>query len=162
MSLSTIHLLRTPSHQKSTHQHFLSVKNPHENNKNQTKKLKLSGKNADFHYPPILYGLYTCENVDIYGWPLSKVHDNLISLKFLVLVFIQVAIYRAAVSHSFSPPWHHVARCTESTHDSQEYTMAILMDLSKALDSISHGVLIAKLYTYGVDKATCKLYLSYL
>ncbi len=48
----TNHILsETPSPQKSTHQHFLSAKNPHENNKNQAKKLKVYGKNVDFHRP---------------------------------------------------------------------------------------------------------------
>ncbi len=25
--------------------------------------------------PPLAYGLYTCENVDIYGWPLNNIND---------------------------------------------------------------------------------------
>ncbi len=37
---------------KSTHQHFLSAKNPHENNTNQASKLKVYWKNVDFHRPP--------------------------------------------------------------------------------------------------------------
>ncbi len=70
MSVQTIHFLRPPPPQKkSTHQHILSAKNPHENNKNQAKKLKMYRKNIDFHkpLPPKVYGLYTRENVDIYG-----------------------------------------------------------------------------------------------
>ncbi len=70
MSVQTILFLRLPPLKKSTHQHFLSAKNPYENNKNQTKKLKVYGKNVDFHIPPRKYGLYTRENVDIYGGPL--------------------------------------------------------------------------------------------
>ncbi len=35
----------SPPHQKSTHQH----ENPHENNKNQAKKLKVYRTNIDFH-----------------------------------------------------------------------------------------------------------------
>ncbi len=70
MSVQTIHFLRpTPSPpKKSTHQHFVSATNPHENNKNQAKKLKVYGNNADFHrpLPPKVYGLYTHGNVDIY------------------------------------------------------------------------------------------------
>ncbi len=41
-----------PPPQKSTHQHFLSAKNHHENNKNQAKKLKVYRKNVDFQTPP--------------------------------------------------------------------------------------------------------------
>ncbi len=55
MSVQTIHFLRLPPppKKKSTHQHFLSAKNPHENNKNHAKKLKLYKKNVDFHRPPL-------------------------------------------------------------------------------------------------------------
>ncbi len=65
-----------PPQKKSTHQQFLSAKNPHENNKNQAKKLKVYEKYFDFHNSPLpppskVYGLYTGETVDIYGWPLS-------------------------------------------------------------------------------------------
>ncbi len=83
MSVQTIHFLRPPPPQKkSTHQHFLSAKNPHENNKNQAKKLQLNRKNVDFHRhpPPFIkvYGLYTPENVDIYGRPLIKITFRLL------------------------------------------------------------------------------------
>ncbi len=58
---------------KSTHLNFLSAKNPHEDNINQAKKLKVYGKDVDFHNPPPkVYGFYTCENVDIYGWILNR------------------------------------------------------------------------------------------
>ncbi len=44
-------------------------------NKNQAKKLKVYRKHVDFLRPPLLplkvYGLYTRENVDIYGRPLN-------------------------------------------------------------------------------------------
>ncbi len=73
-------LSETPASQKkSTYQQFLSAQKPHENNQNQA---KMYGKNVDFHRPPSphhppphsrkVYGLYTRENVDIYGRPLSK------------------------------------------------------------------------------------------
>ncbi len=53
MSVQTIHFLRPPLPPKTnTHQHVLKAKDPHENNKNQAKKLKVYGKNVDFHRPP--------------------------------------------------------------------------------------------------------------
>ncbi len=63
----------------STHQHYLSAKNPHENNKNQVKKIKCMEKIVDFHtptYPPPLRESvwYLCihENVGIYRRPLGS------------------------------------------------------------------------------------------
>ncbi len=51
MSVQTIHFLIPLPPKKSTHQHLLNAKNPHENNKNQAKTLKMYGKNVDFHNP---------------------------------------------------------------------------------------------------------------
>ncbi len=50
--LQTIHFLSPPPKKKSTCQHFLSAKRPHENDKNQVQKLKMYRKNVDFHNPP--------------------------------------------------------------------------------------------------------------
>ena len=46
--------------------------------------------------------------------------------------------------------------------DDNGYTGAILMDLSKAFDTINHELLIAKLYAYGFSKDAVKLIHSYL
>ncbi len=69
MSVQTIHFLRPPSPQKSTHQHFWSAKYPGENNKNQAKKLKVYNFVLIFKDPPPpkVNGLHTRENVDIYA-----------------------------------------------------------------------------------------------
>ena len=46
--------------------------------------------------------------------------------------------------------------------DKGGYGGAILMDLSKAFDTLNHDLLIAKLYAYGFDKTSLKLIKSYL
>ena len=46
--------------------------------------------------------------------------------------------------------------------DNKGYVGALLMDLSKALDTLNHDLLIAKLYAYGFDIKTLKLLHSYV
>ena len=46
--------------------------------------------------------------------------------------------------------------------DNKGYAGGILMDLSKAFDTINHQLLIAKLHAYGFDKSALTLMLSYL
>ena len=46
--------------------------------------------------------------------------------------------------------------------DNRGYSAAILMDLSKAFDTINHELLIAKLFAYGFSKTSLKLIHSYL
>ena len=46
--------------------------------------------------------------------------------------------------------------------DNKGYGGAVLMDLSKAFDTLDHGLLIAKLQAYGVTKASLNLVNSYL
>ena len=46
--------------------------------------------------------------------------------------------------------------------DNNEYAGAVLMDLSKAFNTINHDFLIAKLHTYGVSKEDLTLIASYL
>ncbi len=50
MSVQTIHFLR--QNKNSIQQHFWSAKNPHENKKNQAKKLKVYGFFLNFIYSP--------------------------------------------------------------------------------------------------------------
>ena len=46
--------------------------------------------------------------------------------------------------------------------DNKGFAGGVLMDLSKAFDTINHQLLIAKLYAYGFNKDALQLILSYL
>ena len=50
----------------------------------------------------------------------------------------------------------------KKTLDNKGYTGAILMDLSKAFDTINHELLITKLYAYGFSKDSLKIISSYM
>ena len=46
--------------------------------------------------------------------------------------------------------------------DINDYVGTMTMDLSKAFDSMPHGLLIAKLHAYGMSKNECSMIVSYL
>ncbi len=77
-TIHAIHFLRPPSPPKRVYINIFEGQNPHENNKNQDKKLKVYGKNFHFHRPPLpplkVYGLYTLKDVDICGRPLIHLY----------------------------------------------------------------------------------------
>ncbi len=46
--------------------------------------------------------------------------------------------------------------------DNGQHVGVVLMDLSTAFDAIPHGLLLTKLYTYGISNYACKVTRSYL
>ncbi len=46
--------------------------------------------------------------------------------------------------------------------DNGQHVGVVLMDLSKAFDAIPHGLLLTKLYTYGISNDACKMIINYL
>ena len=50
----------------------------------------------------------------------------------------------------------------KSSLDNGKNIGTIAVDLSKAFDSLPHGLLVAKLFAYGVELPACKLLCSYL
>ena len=56
---------------------------------------------------------------------------------------------------------HLIEKWKESV-DQNGFTGTVLMDLSKAFDTINHELLIAKLDAYGLDRQSLKIILNYL
>ena len=57
-----------------------------------------------------------------------------------------------------------LVKCIENWRqaiDKNCYVGCILIDLSKAFDSLPHGLLIAKLFAYGISREACTFILSY-
>jgi hypothetical protein len=52
--------------------------------------------------------------------------------------------------------------CLRKALDNNELAACILMDLSKAFDSLPHGLLLAKLHAYGFTMSSCDFIRSYL
>ena len=50
----------------------------------------------------------------------------------------------------------------KKSRDKGGHAGAVLMDLSKAFDTINHELLIAKLHAYGFDNKTLVFFYSYL
>ena len=55
-----------------------------------------------------------------------------------------------------------LTECWRKALDNNQHVGAILMDLSKAFDTINHKLLVAKLSAYGFSKSALTLVYSYL
>ena len=56
---------------------------------------------------------------------------------------------------------HFLQNC-ENITDNKTFAVAVFMDLSKAFDSMNHGLLITKLYAYGLSIKALELIQNYL
>ena len=65
--------------------------------------------------------------------------------------------YRKGIQHNIGliEEWKH-------SIDNHGYSGPVIMDLSKAFDTINHKLLLAKLYAYGFDKQALRLLRCYL
>ena len=95
---------------------------------------------------------------------ISKLFESILCdqlmLHFGDILSVQLSAYRKKYSCC-----NVVLKCIEDWKkalDSNETVGCILMDLSKAFDSLPHGLLLAKLYHYGLDSHACSLIQSYL
>ena len=95
---------------------------------------------------------------------LSKVAEGLICDQLMTYFSDIMSVYLSAYRKGYSCE-NVLIKCVEdwrSALDSNETVGAILIDLSKAFDSLPHGLIIAKLHAYGMSENACHLVRSYL
>ena len=95
---------------------------------------------------------------------ISKVFESLMSDQIVKEMFYKLSEYLAAYRKGYSCQ-HVLIKAIEdwkSALDKGENVGCVLMDLSKAFDSIPHGLLLAKLKAYGMNSSSCELMKSYL
>ena len=92
----------------------------------------------------------------------SKIFERLMSKQ--IIKYIELSPYLCGFRKGYSTQ-HALMRLVEEcrTHlDNKGAAGALLMDLSKAFDSLNHELLLAKLYAYGFSKKALQLIFSYL
>ena len=79
----------------------------------------------------------------------------------VLLMILYVQIY-VVIEKILTPSTLFFQQLTngKKTIDNTGYTGAVLMDLSKAFDSINHELLIVKIYAYGYSKDALKLIIN--
>ena len=95
---------------------------------------------------------------------ISKIYERIIAAQITVFFDNILSKYQCGFRKGFSAQ-HCLLRLIETWRkyiDSGKVAGALLTDLSKAFDCISHDLLIAKLYAYGFDMQAITLVHSYL
>ena len=95
---------------------------------------------------------------------LSKVFERLMQKQINSFITDYLSDFLCGYRQGFSTQ-HALIKLIESWRqslDSRGYSGAVLMDLSKAFDTINHELLIAKLHAYGFNKESLELILDYL
>ena len=94
----------------------------------------------------------------------SKILERIIQKQFSALVNEFLSPYLCGYRKGFNTQYALLSLIEKwkKTLDNKGYTGAILMDLSKAFDTINHELLIAKLYPYGFSKDYLKTISSYM
>lgn len=94
----------------------------------------------------------------------SKVYERLIYKQIAQYFEEHLSPYLCGYRKKFNTQHALVALIErwKTTLDNHGYTGALLMDLSKAFDTLNHDLLLAKLYAYGFSKNAIALVRSYL
>ena len=95
---------------------------------------------------------------------LSKIFENVFNMQMSQYFDLIFSNFLSGFRHKYSCQTTLVRMIEEwkEALDNGKMVGAVAVDLSKAFDSLPHGLLIAKLVAYGMDIKSCKLISSYL
>ena len=94
----------------------------------------------------------------------SKIFEGILCDQLLSFISSSLSLDLSAYRKSYSCN-NVLVKCLENWRhavDNNKHVGCILIDLSKAFDCLPHGLLIAKLYAYGLSIESCELVLNYL
>ena len=94
----------------------------------------------------------------------SKIFEKLIQKQLVAYIDQYLSPFLCGYRKGYSPQTALVSLIEKwkISLDQKEFAGALLMDLSKAFDTINHELLIAKLYAYGLSTEALKILHSYL
>ena len=94
----------------------------------------------------------------------SKLFERIIQKQLMSYVDKHLSPYLCGYRRGFSAQYALVSLIEKwkESLDKKGFAGAVLMDLSKAFDTINHELLTAKLHAYGIHKDSLKILLSYL
>ena len=94
----------------------------------------------------------------------SKVFERIILSQLIPYIENYLSTYLCGYRKGFSTQYALISLIEKwkAILGKKGYAGAVLMDLSKAFDTINHELLIAKLYAYGIGKNSLKILWSYL
>ena len=95
---------------------------------------------------------------------ISKLFEKLINKQFVAYIDQHLSQYLCGYRKGYSTQYALLSLIEQwnKCRDNKGFSAAILMDLSKAFDTINHDLLIAKLHCYGIEDHSLKLILNYL
>ena len=117
-----------------------------------------------------MYVLETCYRTHLFGL-LSLIHFKSSTMIYAFYLIGHLVLKYNILNPSLSAYrkgyscQHVILQLTEywrEALDNNDYVGTMAMDLSKAFDSMSHGLLIAKLRAYGMSKNACNMIVSYM
>ena len=94
----------------------------------------------------------------------SKVFERLMQKQILTYIEQYLSPFLCGYRKGYSTQTALIALLEKwkYTLDNKNFSGAVLMDLSKAFDTINHELLIAKLHAYGFSKHSLQLIMDYL